>query len=264
MGWIMDTYSMHTRHTENAVVTGKPGNLGGSAGRRAATGRGVRIVTEAAMEQLGLNPEGVKIVVQGFGNVGAVAATEFAAMGAKVIAISDVTGGYYNAEGIDVARAIQHQKENDGLLTDFPGAEKISNEALLELDCDILAPCALENVISRKNAERIKARIIVEGANGPTTAKADAILDEKGILVVPDILANAGGVSVSYFEWVQNRIGYFWSEEDVNERLQRILTEAYASVRKRSEKHKVNMRIGAYVLAIERVANTLKLRGIYG
>ncbi len=264
MGWIMDTYSMHIRHTESAVVTGKPGNLGGSAGRRKATGRGVRIVSEAAMEQIGLQPEGAKISIQGFGNVGAVAAEEFSEIGAKVVAISDVTGGYYNPAGIDIEHAIRHRKENDGLLTDFPGAEKISNEALLELECDILAPCALENVINRKNADKIKAKIIIEGANGPTTAKADAILDKKGILVVPDILANAGGVSVSYFEWVQNRIGYYWSEDDVNERLQRILTEAYASVRKRSEKHNVNMRIGAYVLAIERVANALKLRGIYG
>ncbi|MCA9732245.1 MAG: Glu/Leu/Phe/Val dehydrogenase [Deferribacteres bacterium] len=264
MGWIMDTYSMHCRHTENAIVTGKPADLGGSVGRREATGRGVRIVAEAAMEQVGLKPEGTTIAIQGFGNVGSVAAAEFVEIGAKVIAISDVTGAYYNKNGINIQKALEHQKKHDGLLTDLPGAEKITNEELLELDCDILAPCALENVINAKNADRIKAKIIVEGANGPTTAKADDILDKNGILVVPDILANAGGVSVSYFEWVQNRIGYFWSLDDVNARLHRILTEAYEAVRTRSERHEVNMRIGAYILAIERVANTLRLRGIYG
>ncbi len=264
MGWIMDTYSMHIRHTETAVVTGKPTFLGGSAGRREATGRGVRIVGEAALTKYGFNPKQASVVIQGFGNVGAVAAQEFTDIGCKIIAISDVTGGYYNPKGIDIDKALEHQRTHGGLLKDFDGGERISNDELLELECEILAPCALEDQITRHNASRIKAKIIVEGANGPTTAKADPILEANGVIVVPDILANAGGVTVSYFEWVQDRMGYFWPKDVVNERLARILTESFNSVAKRAERHKVNMRIGAYVLAIERVANTLKLRGIYG
>ena len=264
MGWIMDTYSMHVRHTETAVVTGKPTFLGGSLGRKEATGRGVRIVTEAAMQKFNMKPEKTRIVIQGFGNVGSIAACEFVELGCKVIAISDVTGAYYNPKGIDIAAALKHKEENDGLLTDFKGGDKIDNKELLELPCEILAPCALEDQITRKNADRIKAQIIVEGANGPTTAKADPILHEKGVLVIPDILANAGGVTVSYFEWVQDRMGYFWPIEDVRERLGRILTESFNAVDRVAEKHKVSMRIGAYVLAIERVTKTLKIRGIYG
>ncbi len=264
MGWIMDTYSMHVRHTETAVVTGKPRFLGGSMGRVEATGRGVRIVAEAAMEKLGMRPEDTTVVVQGFGNVGSTAAREFAELGCKVIAISDVTGGYYNPKGIDVAAALKHKEEHDGLLTDFTGGEHIDNEELLQLPCDILAPCALEDQINRKNADRIRAKIIVEGANGPTTAKADPILHDKGVVVIPDILANAGGVTVSYFEWVQDRMGYFWPVEDVRERLARILRESYQAVDRTAEKYGVSLRIAAYVLAIDRVAKTLKLRGIYG
>ena len=264
MGWIMDTYSMHVRHTETAVVTGKPRFLGGSMGRVEATGRGVRIVAEAAMEKFNMKPEDTRVVVQGFGNVGSIAAKEFSELGCKVVAISDVTGGYYNPNGIDIQKALEHKEKHDGLLTDFKGAELITNEELLELPCDILAPCALEDQINRRNADRIKAKIIVEGANGPTTAKADPILNDKGILVIPDILANAGGVTVSYFEWVQDRMGFFWPVDVVHERLTRILREAFEAVDHRAQKHNVSMRIGAYVLAIDRVAKTLKLRGIYG
>ena len=175
-----------------------------------------------------------------------------------------MTGGYYNPKGIDINAALEHRKSHQGTLADFKDADQVSNEELLELPCDILAPCAMEDQITRKNAERIQAKVIVEGANGPTTAKADPILESKGILVVPDILANAGGVTVSYFEWVQDRMGYFWTAEDVNERLNRILSEAFNAVSDRAEKHNVNMRIAAYILAIERVTKTLKLRGIYG
>ncbi|RMD94139.1 MAG: Glu/Leu/Phe/Val dehydrogenase, partial [Calditrichaeota bacterium] len=227
MGWIMDTYSMHMRHTETAVVTGKPPYLGGSLGRIEATGRGVRIVAEAAMQKYGLAPEDTRVVIQGFGNVGSTAALEFEQLGCKVVAISDVTGGYYNEKGIDISEALQHKQAHEGLLTDFAGGEKVTNKELLELPCEILAPCALEDQITSKNAERIKAKIIVEGANGPTTAKADPILHEKGILVIPDILANAGGVTVSYFEWVQDRMGYFWPIDEVRNRLSRILTDSF-------------------------------------
>ncbi|MDZ7266391.1 MAG: Glu/Leu/Phe/Val dehydrogenase [candidate division KSB1 bacterium] len=264
MGWIMDTYSMHVRHTETAVVTGKPIHLGGSQGRVEATGKGVVITTSAMMEKLGIKPRDARIVIQGFGNVGSVAAQEFAALGCKVVAISDVTGGYYNARGIDIAAAIKHRDTHKGLLEGFQGGDAISNTELLELECDVLAPCALEDQINSRNAERIKAKIIAEGANGPTTAKADPILAERGIVVIPDILCNAGGVTVSYFEWVQDRMGYFWSKEDVFSRLTRMLNEALNDVNNTAEKYKVNMRIGAYVLAIDRVAQTLALRGIYG
>lgn len=264
MGWIMDTYSMHVRHTVTAVVTGKPIHLGGSQGRVEATGKGVVITTSAMMEKLGIELKDARIGIQGFGNVGSVAAQEFAALGCKVIAISDVTGGYYNAKGIDIAAAIKHRDAHKGLLEGFRGGDPISNTELLELECEVLAPCALEDQINSRNADRIKAKIIAEGANGPTAAKADAILSNRGIVVIPDILCNAGGVTVSYFEWVQDRMGYFWSKEDVFSRLTRMLNEALDDVNNTAEKYKVNMRIGAYVLAIDRVAKTLALRGIYG
>lgn len=264
MGWIMDTYSMHMRHTVTAVVTGKPIHLGGSQGRVEATGKGVVITTRAMMEKLGLKLQDARVAIQGFGNVGSVAAQEFSALGCKVIAISDVTGGYYNAKGIDIAAAIKHRDAHKGLLEGFRGGDPISNSELLELECEVLAPCALEDQINSRNADRIKAKIIAEGANGPTAAKADAILANRGIVVIPDILCNAGGVTVSYFEWVQDRMGYFWSKEDVFSRLARMLNEALNDVNNTTEKYKVNMRIGAYVLAIDRVAKTLALRGIYG
>jgi glutamate dehydrogenase (NAD(P)+) len=264
MGWIMDTYSMHVRHTTTAVVTGKPTFLGGSLGRVEATGKGVVIVTSSMMDKMGMNPKETRVVVQGFGNVGSIASKEFEALGCKVIAISDVTGAYYNAKGINAHKAIEYRDCHSGVLEGFDGGEKITNDELLELDCEVLAPCALEDQITSKNAAKIKAKIIAEGANGPTTAKADPILADRGIADIPDILCNAGGVTVSYFEWVQDRIGYFWTKAEVFTRLERILTEAFEGVTETAEKYNVSMRIGAYILSIDRVAKTLKLRGIYG
>ncbi len=264
MGWIMDTYSMHMRHTTTAVVTGKPIIMGGSQGRVEATGKGVVITTKAMMDKLNMNPAQTRVVVQGFGNVGSIACQEFTTLGCKVMAISDVTGAYYNSKGIDVAKAIAYRNQHNGLLENFDGGEKISNEELLESDCEVLVPAALEDQITKKNADKIKAKIIAEGANGPTAANADPILQSKGIHIIPDILCNAGGVTVSYFEWVQDRMGYFWSKDEVFEKLNRILTESFDDVSKTAEKYNVNMRIGAYILAIDRVARTLKMRGIYG
>lgn len=264
MGWIMDTYSMHMRHTTTAVVTGKPIFLGGSQGRVEATGRGVVICASAIMEKMGMRPQSTRVVVQGFGNVGSIAAKEFQRRGCKVVGISDVTGGYYNADGIDVLAAMQYRDNNKGTLAGFTGGDAINNEQLLELECEVLAPCAMEDQITSHNAGRIKAKIIAEGANGPTTAKADPVLHERGITVIPDILCNAGGVTVSYFEWVQDRGGYFWPEDDVYNRLNRIMSESIRDVLSTAEKYNVSMRIGAYVLAIDRVAKTLALRGIYG
>jgi glutamate dehydrogenase (NAD(P)+) len=264
MGWIMDTYSMHVRHTTTAVVTGKPTFLGGSQGRVEATGKGVVIVTSSMMEKIGLNPKDTRVVVQGFGNVGSIGAKEFEKIGCKVIGISDVSGAYYNAKGLNIRKAIEYRDAHGGILEGFDGGDKITNEELLELDCEVLAPCALEDQITVKNAEKIKAKIIAEGANGPTMANADPILADRGIAVIPDILCNAGGVTVSYFEWVQDRMGYFWPKAEVLQRLERILVEAFKEVNETAEKYNVTMRIGAYVLAIGRVAQTLKLRGIYG
>ncbi|HWP81165.1 MAG TPA: Glu/Leu/Phe/Val dehydrogenase [Bacteroidota bacterium] len=262
MAWIMDTYSMHMRRTETAVVTGKPLILGGSLGRKEATGRGCMIVTLAAMAKLGIKPKDTTVVVQGFGNVGSTSAQLLRQQGCKIIGIGDVSAAYYNKKGIDVDKALEWTQKNR-TLAGFPGAEKIPQEELLELECDVLVPAAKEDQITHRNAPKIKAKIICEGANGPTTAKADPILQEKGILVIPDILANAGGVTVSYFEWVQDRIGYFWSLERVNRRLERMMKEAFDSVFNTAEKYNVTLRIGAYVLAIDKVARTLKLRGIY-
>ncbi len=263
MGWIMDTYSMHQRYTETAVVTGKPVVMGGSLGRREATGRGVTIVTLAAMKKLNLDPKRSTVVVQGFGNVGSVAAQLLQEQGCKIVGISDVTGAYYNKNGIDVHDAIRFAAKNRRTLSGYTKAEKISNDELLELACDVLIPAALEDQIRQSNAGNIRAKIICEGANGPTTAAADPILQEKGIMVIPDILANAGGVTVSYFEWVQDRMGYFWTEKEVNERLERIMLESFESVHATAVRHKQPLRIGAYVLGIDRVAQVLKLRGIY-
>ncbi len=262
MAWIMDTYSMHVRRTETAVVTGKPLIIGGSLGRREATGRGVMVVTFAAMAKLGLNPKQTTCAVQGFGNVGSVSAKLLSEQGLKVVAISDVSGGYYNKKGIDVNQAIEWVQKHRVLEGSGIG-DPISNEELLELDIDVLVPAAKEDQITGKNASKIKAKIIVEGANGPTASKADPILDSKGILVVPDILANSGGVTVSYFEWVQDRQGYFWTLDRVNHRLERMMHEAFNNVFQTGEKYKVSMRLGAYILAIDKVAKTLKVRGIY-
>jgi glutamate dehydrogenase (NAD(P)+) len=263
MAWIMDTYSMHNKKTEKAVVTGKPIILGGSQGRREATGRGVITVTVAALNKLGLSPSKSTVVVQGFGNVGSISAKLIYEQGAKVIGISDITGGYFNKGGIDIPKAIQYYASNGNSLEGFDGAEQISNEDLLELECDVLIPAAKEDQISKLNAGNIKAKIIAEGANGPVTANADKILDDKGIMVIPDILANAGGVTVSYFEWVQDRQGYFWTEERVNRRLNRMMREAFDNMFKVSEEYNITLRQAAYVFAIRRVADTLRLRGIY-
>ena len=262
MAWVMDTYSMRVGHTVTAVVTGKPVEMGGSLGRREATGRGVMIVTREALRQHGMPLLGATVAVQGFGNVGSVAADLLSKQGCKIVAVSDRTGGYYNKNGIDVTGAIAHAKQHRSL-EGFKGGESITNDNLLTLSVDVLVPAALENVITSKNAGKVQAKIIAEGANGPTTAGADSILEEKGVFVVPDILANAGGVTVSYFEWVQDRGGYFWSEETVNNRLEEIMTRSFTDVLGLAKQHKVNMRTAAYMLAISRVATVHRLRGIY-
>jgi glutamate dehydrogenase (NAD(P)+) len=262
MAWVMDTYSMRMGHTVTAVVTGKPIEMGGSLGRREATGRGCMIVTKEALKHLGVQIQGTTVAVQGFGNVGSVAADLLQKEGCKIVAISDRTGGYYNKNGVDIAGAINHVRQHRSL-EGFKGGDQITNEELLVLDVDVLVPAALENVITSKNAGKIRAKIICEGANGPTTAGADSILDEKGVFVIPDILANAGGVTVSYFEWVQDRGGYFWPEDTVIERLTDIMNNSFAAVLKLSMQHKVNMRTAAYMLSISRVATVHRLRGIY-
>jgi len=262
MAWIMDTYSMHKRHTVTAVVTGKPLEMGGSAGRREATGRGCMIMAREALAHLGLPFKGAKVVVQGFGNVGSIAAELLQEAGAVVVGVSDVSGGLYNAKGIDVKDAIAW-RDAHRYLSGYPKADAVANDDYLTLPCDVLLPAALENVITKRNAGDIKAKLIIEGANGPTAAGADEILDRKGVFVVPDILANAGGVTVSYFEWVQDRDGYFWSEEVVNQRLEEIMVRSFKNVLELAQKYSVNMRIGAYTLAIQRVAAVHRLRGMY-
>lgn len=262
MAWIMDTYSMHQRHTVTSVVTGKPIEMGGSHGRREATGRGVKIVVREALRELGMPAHGTTVAVQGFGNVGSVAAGLLAEEGLTVVAISDMTGAVWNPNGIYIEEARKWIRENQ-FLEGFPHGEAMTNEALLELDVDVLVPAAMENVITRKNAANIKARIVAEGANGPTTAPADAILEDQGIFVIPDILANAGGVTVSYFEWVQNREGYFWSEALVNERLSDVMIRSFHQVVDYARQHDVNLRTASYMLAIDRVAAVHRMRGIY-
>jgi glutamate dehydrogenase (NAD(P)+) len=262
MAWIMDTYSMHMRKTVSGVVTGKPLLIGGSLGRREATGRGVMIVTLGAMEKLGMKTKDTSVLVQGFGNVGSISAQLLREQGCKIVGISDVTGGYYNKRGVDVEKAIEYAKQNK-TLTGFPGAEKVTQSEFLELECDVLVPAAKEDQITAKNAAKITAKIIAEGANGPTTAKADPILNQRGIIVIPDILANAGGVTVSYFEWVQNRVGYYWSLDRVNRRLERMMKSSFDGVYETSQKYNVSLRIAAYINAIDKVAKTLKIRGIY-
>ena len=262
MAWILDTYSMHVGHTASAVVTGKPVALGGSLGRRDATGRGVLFATESALQYLGIPIEGVTVAVQGFGKVGAVAARLFAKAGARVIAISDYTGAIHNSGGIDIAKA-EIWVRRHGTLEDFPSGDRITNDELLALDVDVLVPAALESVITSRNAASIRAKIVSEGANGPTTAEADSVLESNGLFVIPDILANAGGVTVSYFEWVQNRSGYGWSEALVNERLGAVMQRSFAQVLEIAQRQNVSMRTAAYMLGIGRVAEVQKLRGIY-
>jgi glutamate dehydrogenase (NAD(P)+) len=262
MAWIMDTYSMHKRHTVTAVVTGKPVAMGGSLGRREATGRGCMIVTREALRKLKMPVAGTRVAVQGFGNVGSTAAMLMEQLGLTIVAVSDKSGGLYNPKGLRIADLLQHVRQHR-YLSEYKEAEPITNEQLLTVDCEVLVPAALENVITRHNAGDVKARIICEGANGPTTANADRILDEKGVFVVPDILANAGGVTVSYFEWVQDRGGYFWDEDTVNQRLERIMVQSFDEVVRMADKYAVNLRTGAYMQAIERVAAVHRLRGMY-
>jgi glutamate dehydrogenase (NAD(P)+) len=262
MAWVMDTYSMHVGHTSTAVVTGKPLELGGSLGRREATGRGCMIVTRDALQHLGMPVKGTTVAVQGFGNVGSVAAQLLAREGCKIVAIGDRSVSIYNKNGIDIDQAIAYVQKNRSL-EGYNSGDNISGADLLTLDVDVLLPAALENVITTKNAADIRARVICEGANGPTTAAADSILDEKGIFVIPDILANAGGVTVSYFEWVQDRGGYFWTEDLVNDRLEAIMRRSFKDVLDLSRQHRVNLRTAAYMLSISRVANVHRLRGIY-
>ena len=263
MAWVLDTYSMHARRTENAVVTGKPVGLGGSQGRRQATGRGVMTVTLAAMERLDLAPTECTVAVQGFGNVGSTAAELLAEQGCTIVAVSDVTGGYYNEQGLDVHELRQYTQNHDGTLEGYPHADRITNEELLTLDADVLVPAAKEDQIDAEIAEATGARIIAEGANGPTLPEADAILQDKGVLVIPDILANAGGVTVSYFEWVQDRQGFFWTEKRVNRRLDRMMRDAFEKVYDTADEHDVSLRIGAYVMGVRKVAEALRMRGIY-
>lgn len=263
MAWLMDQYSRIQGMTTPAVVTGKPIVLGGSLGRTEATGRGVMVSAMAAMEKLKINPYKATCAVQGFGNVGSWASRLLHERGLIVQAISDLSGAYYNEKGIDIEKAGQYRDANKGSLEGYAGAEKISNEALLTLPVDLLVPAATEDVITSSNAPDIKARLIVEGANGPTSSKADNIINEKGITVVPDILANAGGVTVSYFEWVQNRLGYKWTADRVNRRSDRIMKDAFVNVYRVAQEYKVPMRIAAYMVAIDKVAKTYKFRGGY-
>jgi glutamate dehydrogenase (NAD(P)+) len=262
MAWVMDTYSMHKRHTVTAVVTGKPLALGGSRGRTEATGRGCMIVTMQALRRFGLDVATTRVVIQGFGNVGGMSARLMSRTGFKIICIIEYDGAVYNPKGLDIEALMQHRTETGSILG-FAGGEDIDRDSAFFLDCDVLLPAAKENVITTANADRIKAKIICEGANGPTTSEADAILAEKKIFVIPDILANAGGVTVSYFEWVQDRQGFFWNEQLVNGRLEEIMVNSFKDVVSYAEKHQVHNRLAAYMLAIDRVASALQTRGLY-
>jgi len=262
MAWIMDTYSMHVGHTATAVVTGKPIEMGGSLGRREATGRGVMIATREAAKHLGFALKGSTIAVQGFGNVGSVSADLCAKEGAKIVAVTDWKGGVYNKGGLDITKMLAFAKEHK-TIEGFPGGEALGNDDLFALDVDILIPAALENQITMENAPAIKAKIVTEGANGPTTPEAHHHLHERGIFVIPDILANSSGVTTSYFEWVQDRHGYFWPEDEVNSKLEAKMIEAFDDVLANSLKYKVDMRTAAYIVAISRVATVTKMRGMY-
>lgn len=263
MAWIMDTYSMHKRETTTAVVTGKPLNLGGSRGRPEATGRGCLIVISEALKLFNRKPEETSVVIQGFGNVGGMAAKLMQRAGFKIVCIIEWDGAVYNPNGLDILKLMAYKKET-GSITDFPEGENMDRFEAMYLECDVLVPAAKENVITSRNAHRIRAKIICEGANGPTTHLADPILAEKKIFVIPDILANAGGVTVSYFEWVQDRMGYFWSEAEVNRRLEERMVESFADVVAYANTHRVDNRTAAYMLALDRVQFAIKLRGIYG
>ncbi len=262
MAWMMDTYSMQVGYSVPGVVTGKPINLGGSEGRTEATGRGAMYMTVAACKREGWNLPDQRVVVQGFGNVGSIAAKLLAETGAKVIGVSDVSGGYYNPQGLDIPALLRYSRSN-GSLEGYPEAQRVSNAELLALPCDILVPAALEGQLTEANADAVKAKLIVEGANGPTTPEADRIFDDKGILLVPDILANAGGVTVSYFEWVQALQAFAWTEQEVNSRLRYIMDKSFATTVATAEQHKVSLRTGALISAIALVADAATVRGIY-
>jgi glutamate dehydrogenase (NAD(P)+) len=271
MAWIMDTYSMHVRQTATAVVTGKPLALGGSKGRREATGRGLMFAMREALKTMQGMPDKVRVAVQGAGNVGGIGAFLLHKAGHRIVALSDERGAIQDPKGLDMPKVLawieeqnRQPKEKRKFLDSYPGAEKLApKEKLLEVDCDVLCPCAVENQITSKNVDRVKARLIVEGANGPTTPQADKVLEQRGIVVVPDILANAGGVTCSYFEWVQDRMGFFWTEEEVNTRLEATLVTAFAEVHAAAKKHDVSLRRGAYILALDRVAQVYKQRGLF-
>jgi glutamate dehydrogenase (NAD(P)+) len=262
MAWIMDTYSMHARQTVASVVTGKPIDLGGSRGRAEATGRGCMIVTDQALRRLGLERSATRVVIQGFGNVGGMAAKLMQRAGYKIICLIEWDGAVYNPKGLDILALMKHRQET-GSIVDFPGGENIDKTEAMFLETDVLLPAAKENVITSQNADKLRTKILCEGANGPSTHVADAILADKGIFVIPDILANAGGVTVSYFEWVQDRQGYFWREQQVNDRLEEIMVNSFQDVVAYSDKHGVNNRLAAYMLALDRVAAAIKMRGIY-
>jgi glutamate dehydrogenase (NAD(P)+) len=262
MGWMMDTFSMHQGYSVPAVITGKPLAIGGSEGRLEATARGVQVVTREAMRDLGMRPEDCTVVIQGFGNVGSISARLLHEMGCRVVGLSDIQGGVYNANGIDVHRALRFSKEH-GNLKGMPETEPVTNAELLELPCDVLVPAALENQLTGRNASRVRASLVIEAANGPTTPDADRIFNDRGITVVPDILANAGGVTVSYFEWVQDLQRFFWSENEINHRLESIMERSYRSVHLKAMEQETNLRMGAYLLAVTRVAEATEIRGVY-
>jgi glutamate dehydrogenase (NAD(P)+) len=262
MAWVMDTYSMHVGHTTTSVVTGKPLELGGSLGRHEATGRGVMIATREAAKHVGFDIKGATVGVQGFGNVGSISAALLAEIGAKIVAVTDWKGGVYNPKGLDIPKLMEYVTQNK-TVAGFPGGEPLANEQLFALDVDVLIPAALENQITIENAPAIRAKVVVEGANGPTTPDANNLLHDRGVFVVPDILANSSGVTASYFEWVQDRYGYFWTEKEVNERLEAKMCEAFNAVTQTSVKYKVDMRTAAYIVAIDRVATVTRMRGMY-
>ena len=262
MAWIMDTYSMTVGSTQLGVVTGKPIPIGGSQGRGEATARGVQFVTREACREKGIPLRGARVAVQGFGNAGSIAARLLSEDGATIIAVSDSSGGIHSPKGLDI-KAVQAHKDKTGSLRGYPEAESLSNEKLLELECEILVPAALENQITLDNVARIRARIVAEAANGPTTPGADEVLHKKGVFLIPDILANAGGVTVSYFEWVQSLQAFFWEEAQVNQHLEKVMTRAFQEVLATSKKYGVHMRTAAYVLAVGRVAEATRIRGIY-
>jgi glutamate dehydrogenase (NAD(P)+) len=262
MAWMMDTYSMHQRQTVTSVVTGKPLNIGGSRGRLQATGRGISVVCDNALEYLGMAVKGCRVIVQGFGNVGSNAARLLCEKGYTIVGLAEYDGGLWNEKGIDIPGLVRHRAQA-GTIVGFSGGEAAASAELITLECDIFVPAATENVVTSANAADLKCRILCEGANGPTTIPADEILASKGVFVLPDILANAGGVTASYFEWVQDRMGYFWTEAEVNERLDRIMTDSFHDVMAYAQTHSVNNRIASYMLAVDRVAYTTKQRGMY-